>query len=67
MNGRGQGEDSPGDSGPRAAVPARAVVRGSEPGTAGDSGVMGAADTAVAMAASGEHTEPVPATTHPAP
>jgi serine/threonine-protein kinase len=57
MNGRGQGEDSPGDSGPRAAVPARAVVR-SEPGTAGESGVMGAADTAVAMAASGEHTEP---------
>src|SRR5687767_6993171 len=54
MTARGQGEDSPGDSGARAAVPARAKVR-SEPGTAGESGVMGAADTAVAMSsATGE-------------
>ncbi len=59
MTGRGQGEDSPGDSGAKAAVPARAVVR-SEPGTVGESHMMGAADTAVAMAASaaGDHTEP---------
>ncbi|MBZ0236165.1 MAG: protein kinase, partial [Deltaproteobacteria bacterium] len=59
MTGRSQGDDAPGDSGARAAAPARAVVR-SEPGTAGESHVMGAADTAVAMAASGEHahTEP---------
>ncbi len=57
MTGRSQGDDAPGDSGARAAAPARAVVR-SEPGTVGESHMMGAADTAVAMAASGEHTEP---------
>jgi eukaryotic-like serine/threonine-protein kinase len=53
MTGRSQGDDAPGDSGARAAVPARAKVR-SEPGTVGESHVMGAADTAVAMSASGE-------------
>ena len=57
MTGRGQGEDSPGDSGARAAVPVRAVVR-SEPGTSGESGMMGAADTAVALASSAPGDEP---------
>jgi serine/threonine protein kinase len=59
MTGRSQGDDAPGDSGALAAVPARAKVR-SEPGTVGQSQVMGAADTAVALSASGagEHTEP---------
>jgi serine/threonine protein kinase len=53
MTGRSQGDDAPGDSGNHAAAPARGVVR-SEPGTAGQSQVMGAADTAVAMSKSGD-------------
>ncbi len=60
MTGRGTGDDAPGDSGARASSGARAVVR-SEPGVAsGDSAVIAAADTAMAMTtpAPGEYTEP---------
>ena len=59
MTGRGQGDDAPGDSGSRGAAAGRAVVR-SEPGAAGESGVMGAADTAVALSSSAGATDPEP-------
>jgi tRNA A-37 threonylcarbamoyl transferase component Bud32 len=61
MTGRGSGDDAPSDSGARAQA-ARAAVR-SEPGVApGESAMIGAADTAVALKtpAPGEFTEPEP-------
>ncbi len=56
MSGRGQGDDAPGDSGARAVAGGRATGR-SEPGTSGESGLMGAADTAVAMASATDSTD----------
>ncbi|MBK7078884.1 MAG: serine/threonine protein kinase [Myxococcales bacterium] len=62
MTGRGSGDDAPSDSGARAQA-ARAVAVRSEPGLVpGESAMIGAADTAVALKtpAPGEFTEPEP-------